>query len=172
MARKDERRARLIHAGRLFDGRGEGYRADVDILVRDGRIESVRPHREHDPAIAVIDASKQVVLPGLIDHHVHHEGHQGEWIGRAWLAWGVTSVVEPGGLPYASRALMEAWDSGRRPGPRLFFAGLQLDGERKYFPFATHIRDEQRLGWVWSGPGAWATRRSRPTPGCPSTGAP
>jgi Tol biopolymer transport system component/imidazolonepropionase-like amidohydrolase len=138
---------RLIHAGRLFDGRGEGYRADVDILVRDGRIESVRPHRKHDPAVELIDASNQVVLPGLIDHHVHHEGHQGEWTGRAWLAWGVTSVVEPGGLPYASRAMMEAWDSGRRPGPRLFFAGPQLDGERKYFPFATHIRDAQRLDW-------------------------
>ena len=137
----------LVHAGRLFDGTGEGYRADVDLLVEAGRITAVRPHRAHVPGIDVIDASDAVVMPGLIDHHAHFEGHQGGWIGRAWLAFGVTGVVEPGGLPYASRARMESWDSGRRVGPRLFFAGPQLDGERRYFPFSVHVRDDQRLDW-------------------------
>jgi Tol biopolymer transport system component len=137
----------LVHAGRLFTGTGEGYRADVDLLIEAGRITAVRAHAAHVPGTEVIDASGAVVMPGLIDHHAHFEGHQGGWIGRAWLAFGVTSVVEPGGLPYASRARMESWDSGRRVGPRLFFAGPQLDGDRKYFPFSAHVRDDRRLDW-------------------------
>jgi hypothetical protein len=140
----------LVHAGRLFSGHGEGYRAGIDIRIENGRIEAVFAHRDHDPSAQVIDAGDATVLPGLIDHHAHFEAHQGGWIGRAWLAFGVTSVVEPGGLPYASRALMEAWDSGKRAGPRLFFAGPQLDGERKFFPFASHIRDDKRLQWEFA----------------------
>ena len=74
------------------------------------------------------------VLPGLIDNHAHHQAHDGAWVGRAWLAFGVTSVVEPGGLPWESREIHEAWASGRRPGPRLFYAGPQLDGRQRFFP--------------------------------------
>ena len=87
------------------------------------------------------------MLPGLIDQHGHHQAGDGEWVGRSWLAFGVTSVVEPGGMPYLSRALAETWSLGLRPGPRLFFAGPQLDGARKYFPFAAHIASDERLDW-------------------------
>jgi hypothetical protein len=95
----------------------------------------------------VIDASDRVVLPGLMENHAHHQGHDGEWVGRAWLSFGITSVVEPGGLPYESREIMESWESGARPGPRLFFAGPQLDGARRYFPFAAHVVSGKRAGW-------------------------
>ena len=57
----------------------------------------------------------------------------------------MTSVVEPGGLPYESRENYEAWGSGRRPGPRLFYAGPQLDGQQRFFPFASHITTDRRL---------------------------
>jgi imidazolonepropionase-like amidohydrolase len=87
------------------------------------------------------------VLPGLIDHHMHFQPHEGEWVGRAWLSFGVTTVVEPGGLPYQSREIMEAWASDKRPGPRLVFAGPQLDGMRRHFDFAAHINSDKRLAW-------------------------
>jgi hypothetical protein len=53
-------------------------------------------------------------------------------------------VVEPGGEPLESVETAEAWDSGRRPGPRLHFAGPQLDGQRRYYPFAVHAPDDRR----------------------------
>jgi Tol biopolymer transport system component len=140
----------LIHAGRLWDGTGDDYRRDVDVLIEDGRIKSIQPHTPHTSRwgdIPVIDAGARTVLPGLIDHHVHFEPHKGEWVGRSLLAFGITTVVEPGGLPYESREHMESWLSGRRAGPRLVFAGPQLDGARRTFHFASHINNEQRLQW-------------------------
>ena len=138
----------FVHAGRLFDGINDGYQTDVDIVVDGNRIVEVAPHRAHPvDDVRVFDASDSVVMPGLIDHHGHHQPHEGEWVGRAWLAFGVTTVVEPGGFPYFAREQREAWSNGARIGPRLFFAGPQLDGARRYFPFAVHITDKRRLEW-------------------------
>ena len=138
----------FVHAGRLFDGINNRYRTDIDIVVDGNRIVEVAPHRAHPvDDVRVFDASDGVVMPGLIDHHGHHQPHEGEWVGRAWLAFGVTTVVEPGGFPYFAREQREAWANGARVGPRLFFAGPQLDGTRRYFPFAVHITDKRRLNW-------------------------
>jgi hypothetical protein len=135
----------LIHAGRLWDGEKDTYISEVDIVIDGTRITEVRPHAAHPAGIAVIDAAGHTVLPGLIDHHVHFEPHKGEWVGRSLLAFGVTTAVEPGGLPYESREHLESWLSGRRLGPRLVFAGPQLDGARRTFYFASHINSEERL---------------------------
>ncbi len=137
----------LIRAGRLFDGRGPDYRLNVDILIDGHRITEVGPDLEAPAGARVIDARRATVLPGLIDNHAHHQAQDGEWVGRAWLAFGVTSVVEPGGLPYESRENHEAWAAGRRSGPRLFYAGPQLDGQQRFFPFASHITTDRRLGF-------------------------
>ncbi len=137
----------LIRAGKLFDGSGPGYRQNVDILIEGHRIAAVGPKLDAPAGARVIDARHATVLPGLIDNHAHHQAQDGEWVGRAWLAFGVTSVVEPGGLPYESRENYEAWAAGRRPGPRLFYAGPQLDGQQRFFPFASHITTDRRLGF-------------------------
>jgi Tol biopolymer transport system component len=138
---------RIVHAGKLFDGVDANYRDNIDITIDGATIVSVRPHEAHPENIEVIDAGGRTVLPGLIDHHMHFQPHEGEWVGRAWLSFGVTTVVEPGGLPYQSREIMEAWASGKRPGPRLVFAGPQLDGMRRHFDFAAHINSDKRLAW-------------------------
>lgn len=138
---------RIVHASRVFDGIGDNYLYDMDIVIEDARIVRVEAHRPHPQGVEIIDATDRTVIPGLIDHHVHFEGHEGERTGRSFLAFGVTTVVEPGGLPYESREIMEAWASGRRTGPRLVYAGPQLDGERRTFYFGTHVRSERRLDW-------------------------
>ncbi len=135
----------LIRAGRLFDGTAPEYRRNVDVLIDRNRITAVGAGLVAAPGTRVIDARHATVMPGLIDHHAHHQAHDGAWVGRAWLAFGVTSVVEPGGLPYESRENYEAWASGRRPGPRLFYAGPQLDGRQRFFPFASHVTSDRRL---------------------------
>ena len=135
----------LIRAGRLFDGIGPAYRRNVDVLIGKNRIIAVGAGLAVPPGTRIVDASHATVMPGLIDNHAHHQGHDGAWVGRAWLAFGVTSVLEPGGLPYESLENHEAWASGRRPGPRLFYAGPQLDGRQRFFPFASHITSDRRL---------------------------
>ena len=136
-----------MHAGKLFDGIGANYRDNIDITIDGANIVKVEAHNTHPENITVIDASKRTVLPGLIDHHMHFQPHEGEWVGRAWLSFGVTTGVEPGGLPYQSRETREAWSTARRLGPRLVFAGPQLDGMRRHFHFAAHINSDERLGW-------------------------
>jgi Tol biopolymer transport system component/imidazolonepropionase-like amidohydrolase len=135
----------IVHAGRLYNGMSHNYRSNVDIEIESGMIISVKRHRRHPSSARVIDASNQTVLPGLIDHHGHFQPHQGEWVGRAWLAFGITTVVEPGGIPWQSRALMETWGSGHSPGPRLVYAGPQLDGYLRSFHFSSHVVSDDRL---------------------------
>lgn len=135
----------VLRTGRLFDGTGAAYRERVDLVIDDGRITAIEPRRDWPAGTRLIDAGDHTALPGLFDNHAHAQAHDGGWVGGAWLAFGVTSVVEPGGLPYESREQQEAWASGRRPGPRLFIAGPQLDGDRRFFPFAVQAPDRARL---------------------------
>jgi Tol biopolymer transport system component len=135
----------VVRAGRLFDGRASGYRRDVDIVIDDGRITALQPAADWPAGTPRIDAGDATVLPGLFDHHVHFQAHEGGWPGRALLGFGVTSVVEPGAQPYEARERVESFASARRPGPRVFTAGPQLDGDRRFFPFAVQAPTRARL---------------------------
>jgi allantoinase len=70
------------------------------IEVRDGRIAAVLEHGERRSGLAEIDAGDQVVLPGLVDTHVHiNEPGRTEWEGfesatRAAAAGGVTTLID------------------------------------------------------------------------------
>ncbi|MDX1383394.1 MAG: amidohydrolase family protein, partial [Thermoanaerobaculia bacterium] len=126
---------RVVHAGRLFDGRSPGYRTNVDVEIVDGRIRGVTPHSAAAHGGDWVDASDRVVIPGLIEMHAH-QGVAPESQGRAWLAFGVTSVRGPGEDAYDALERKESWAAGRRIGPRQFFAGRLFDGRRVYYTIA------------------------------------
>ena len=135
----------VIQVGRLFDGIGNRYRRHMDIHVDGRRISAVVARGTLPNPGRVIDASDLTVIPGLIDSHAHQSALAGERQGRRWLAFGVTSVREPGGDPYDALERKEAWASGQRLGPRLFFTGHLLDGPRVYYGQAVPIADRDRL---------------------------
>jgi imidazolonepropionase-like amidohydrolase len=67
----------------------------------------------------VIDAIEATVIPGLVDVHAHQSSLVGERLGRAWLAFGVTTVRELTNDGREALERGEAWASGRMLGPRL-----------------------------------------------------
>jgi allantoinase len=70
------------------------------IQVRDGVIVAVGRYSEMAPGVRVIDAGERMVLPGLVDTHVHiNDPGRSDWEGfesatRAAAAGGVTTLVD------------------------------------------------------------------------------
>ncbi|NUT48820.1 MAG: allantoinase AllB [Saccharothrix sp.] len=85
----------VLRAARVVTPDGE-RRADVG--VEDGRIVAVADHLDADEVVVLAD--DEVLLPGLVDTHVHvNEPGRGEWEGfetatRAAAAGGVTTIVD------------------------------------------------------------------------------
>ena len=55
----------------MFDGKAASLRSNVDIVIRDNRIEQVVDHRADLHTGRVVDAGGDVVMPGLIEMHAH-----------------------------------------------------------------------------------------------------
>ncbi len=127
-----------IHAGRVFNGLDSTYQEDVDLLIENNRIKAIQPHQEGLDGL-VIDASDKTIIPGLFEMHTHQHASAGERLGRTWLAYGITSVREPGADPYDALERKEAWASGVRAGPREFFTGGLTDGSRIYYGLANSV---------------------------------
>jgi Tol biopolymer transport system component/imidazolonepropionase-like amidohydrolase len=123
----------VVHAGRMFDGKTSSLRNNVDIVIRDNRIEQVADHRADLHTGRVVDAGADVVMPGLIEMHAHLSPDYGEKLGRIWLAYGITSVRNPASDAYEALEMKESIGSGARRGPRVFSTGGPFDGNRIYY---------------------------------------
>lgn len=131
-----------IHAGKLIDGTGEEARSEVTIVIEGERITAVepgfQPPGEDD---RLIDLRDRVVLPGLIDMHVHLEGEtspdrylerftldpediafRSTVFARRTLEAGFTTVRDVGGSG-VNIALRDAIEAGYVVGPRVLTAG-------------------------------------------------
>jgi Tol biopolymer transport system component/imidazolonepropionase-like amidohydrolase len=139
------RGTKTIHAGRLWDGKSDAARRDIDILVEGNRIKSVEPHRDALHAGSVVDASTQTVIPGLIEIHSHLSENYGEALGRIFLSWGITTVRNPATNTFETMENREAFESGARIGPRLMTTGEPFDGTRIYYPGGTSLDDSGQL---------------------------
>jgi Tol biopolymer transport system component len=135
----------VVHAGQLFDGTVEGLALDRDIVIENGIIQAVVDHQDGLHTGRVVDATNDVVMPGLIDMHAHLDPDYGESLGRIWLAYGVTSVRNPSQHPYFGLEMRESYDMGRRIGPRVFLSGQALDGPRTFYPGYLPIASPQHL---------------------------
>jgi allantoinase len=72
----------------------------ASILIRDGRIVEISGYRSHPSGVRAIDAGELVVLPGLVDTHVHiNDPGRSDWESfehatLAAAAGGVTTLVD------------------------------------------------------------------------------
>ncbi len=145
----------VIHAGRLWDGRGPDVQTNVDIVVVNNRIDRIVPRGkghaedgEDGEDARTIDASTQTVIPGLWESHTHQyiEGKfYGDRLGRLWMAYGVTELNSVGDPVYRAAETQEAFASGTRVGPRYLKTGEALDGERIFYNFMRPVMSEEGL---------------------------
>jgi len=65
----------VVHAGRLITDAAQRPRGPSTITIVDGRITAIADGLQPAPAGArLIDQSRNTILPGLIDSHVHLSG--------------------------------------------------------------------------------------------------
>ena len=127
----------------LFDGSGGPVLPNAVVVVRRGRIESVGTRAGFTlPAkTREVDVTGRWIIPGLIDAHAHVES----WALPRYLAWGVTTVRDLHGVTTV-QDLHEALDSvlrlrdrvnlGAVAGPRIYSAGVMIDGLPTTYPDA------------------------------------
>ncbi len=104
-----------------------------DVVVREGRIAAIGPAGMKVSGAPEVDGAGSVLLPGLVDVHVHAGGGSSppgqlampspQRNFEAFLYAGVTTVLDLGGLTPDIFRLREAIRRGEVLGPRLFAAG-------------------------------------------------
>ncbi len=133
-------RRQLIRNANVFDSASGRLLPNRQIVIKSGRIEEVTGEPRQVDDAHLIDAGGRVVLPGLIDAHVHvvAASHdltalglqpaslvvaQSSQIMRSMLLRGFTTVRDAAGADFG---LQEAVARGRFEGPRLFIAGFPV----------------------------------------------
>jgi imidazolonepropionase-like amidohydrolase len=124
------------------------FRDPASLLIADGRIQWIGSPggRELPARTESVDCGGRFAIPGLFDMHAHTAGANEE----AFLAYGVTSVRDPGG-PLGWIAGMEdraaATDAAI---PRHFYSGEIFEGDRPIFGdgFLQIDRDDDARAYV------------------------
>jgi Tol biopolymer transport system component len=136
----------VVHAGTLVDMTSPAVQTDVDITIEGNLIRRVEPHGNHQHTGGqVIDASHLTVMPGLTEFHTHLQPDFGEAQGRAWLAFGITTVRSPGNTPYEAVEEREANEAGVRPGPRVYGTGYLMEWQRVYYKMGIALSSPAHL---------------------------
>lgn len=124
----------------LFDPRWEEPRGGYEVLVDGELIKEVSPRPIKARDAAIVDCGKRMLMPGLIDCHVHiflSEVYlrnleqvpltlmtaRASDLMRAMLDRGFTTVRDTGGADWG---IKEAVNLGLLPGPRLFISGRAI----------------------------------------------
>jgi imidazolonepropionase-like amidohydrolase len=119
---------------------GEPLQPDQTIIVKGGRITETRPSRPDDDPPICRDC---IVMPGLIDAHVHTPpqlaiGNQ-RLFSLLYLKYGVTSVRDLGQTDDSIAHLQADLAAGRIAGPRMYRCGPVLDGNDPSWPSALSV---------------------------------
>lgn len=155
---EDREHLQILKNGQLLTMNDGPVLTEADLWIRDGKIEALAGREEAVPAGAqVIDISGCVVMPGMIDSHVHYDE---SYMGDFFLASGVTSVRNMQGFAGHAKWRDEIL-AGERRGPYLYSSGPIADGEDPTIPDNTNviirtredaeeiIRYTKKYGFLW-----------------------
>ncbi len=136
-----------LHAGKIYDTDSGKLSSEKTIIISDNKIKSIENgYKEASKDdIKIYDLKSKVVLPGLIDFHVHMESQSGgqdryvrrfqdnkadvafrsSVIAKKTLMSGFTTVRDVGGSG-VNISLRNAINNGVIPGPRIFTSGKTI----------------------------------------------
>lgn len=137
----------LLRDVTIIDGTGAPPREHQDVLIGGNRIESIGPTgRIVSEDLRAVEGNGRTLIPGLIEMHTHLSlPAWGSRHGKVWLSYGITSMRTPADSPYRVLEERESILSNRRVGPRVFFTGGTIDGDRIYYTGAHAIGDVEEL---------------------------
>ena len=137
----------LLRDVTIIDGTGAPPREHQDVLIDGNRIERIGPTgRFVSEDLRAVEGNGRTLIPGLIEMHTHLSlPAWGSRHGKVWLAYGITSMRTPADSPYRVLEERESILSSRRVGPRVFFTGGTIDGDRIYYTSAHAIGDVEEL---------------------------
>jgi len=107
-----------------------GARSNQTVIYSGDKIVAVQDAAMPYRATTTIDGSGKYLIPGLWDFHVHlsYDDRFSESMSALFLAYGITSVRDTGGLLDKVLPLVEVMRTEGALAPRVFFAGPLLDG--------------------------------------------
>jgi imidazolonepropionase-like amidohydrolase len=148
-----------------------GVKENQYVLIDGDTVKEVSKNSTPPPGAHIIDASNQILMPGLIDCHVHFSGSVTGGIqkfaerfevrlirsatqeARDLLMAGFTSVMDAGGL--VGFHVRNAIEEGVIPGPRVMSAGRYIGitgghGDTHYLPLEW-VKEGRPFGWGMDG---------------------
>jgi imidazolonepropionase-like amidohydrolase len=112
----------------LIDGTGSAPRVGATVMISGNRISKIVDGKpDLDGIHEVVDGNGKFLIPGLWDMHTHL-AYVGDVICATLVAYGVTSVRDPGGALDTVDWFRARIEQGSLVGPRIFRAGPVLDG--------------------------------------------
>jgi imidazolonepropionase-like amidohydrolase len=162
----------VINVGKLIDGTGSAPRKQVRLLVEEGRIADIvdAAGSTIPEGAQVLEAGDRVVMPGMIDAHVHvmwsgddTDQPIGTWDdlvselagtralkayvhARRDLEAGFTTIRDMASLDFVDIALRDAVDKGLVEGPRISACGYGLTSTGGHMDSGNGLRPDVRLG--------------------------
>ena len=115
----------------LIDAKN-GVREHQTVIFQKDEILSVFPTNEDTLNVAkIIDGTDKFLIPGLWDMHVHltYDDAFTEDMPALFLAHGITSIRDTGGLIEKLNPVIDAMRAENAIAPRVYFSGPLLDGE-------------------------------------------
>jgi imidazolonepropionase-like amidohydrolase len=127
----------LIHNARIIDGKGMSITQPSDLLVERGRIKKIAPKEKITSSqdMQRIDAGGRVMIPGLIDAHIHI---QDQSMLAALLFEGITTVRDVGSEVAWTKSFQESMEAGLQAGPWIIIGGNPINPASKIHIINSH----------------------------------
>ncbi len=145
----------LIQDVDIFNGRDATLLFGQDVHIKEGRIVEIGKDIsiENQDNVTLIDGKSRVLMPGLIDAHVHLSGSGAvpwdksavdlEYNLSAYLYAGITTVYDLGGMAKQLKTLAEKVKSKEVIGPSIYHTHLPITVKNSHpIPLA-----EQMVAW-------------------------